>query len=125
MDRRAARSYEFWITVAIIGLPFLLVAHQPDLGSAMLIGLTGAAVMFAAGLSWRIILPLVIAAAVLVPPYVMFGMHDYQRHRVLTFLNPEADMADEEQTEGDWTHLNPADWINNPHPPDPQENTEP
>ena len=34
-------------------------------------------------------------------------------------------MADEEQTEGDWTHLNPADWINNPHPPDPQENTEP
>lgn len=38
---------------------------------------------------------------------------------------PEADMADEEQTEGDWTHLNPTDWINNPHPPDPQENTEP
>jgi rod shape determining protein RodA len=60
----------------------------------MLIGLTGAAIMFVAGLSWRIILPLIIAAAVLVPPYVMFGMHDYQRHRVLTFLNPEADMSD-------------------------------
>ena len=39
----------------MVGVPFLLVAKQPDLGSAMLIALTGAAIMFLAGLSWRII----------------------------------------------------------------------
>ena len=92
--KEASFHWKLIFPVGIIGLPFLLVAHQPDLGSAMLIGMTGAAIMFVAGLSWRIILPLIVAAAVLVPPYVMFGMHDYQRHRVLTFLNPEADMSD-------------------------------
>lgn len=87
-------SWKLLWPVTIIGAPFLLVAHQPDLGSAMLIGLTGAAIMFMAGLSWRIIGAAAIAAMVLVPPYIMFGMHEYQRHRVLTFLNPEADMSD-------------------------------
>ncbi len=76
---------------AMIGLPFLMIAKQPDLGSAMIIGLTGAAVMFMAGLSWRIITSLGIAALAIIPPFVMFGMHDYQRNRVLTFLNPESD----------------------------------
>ncbi|MND83917.1 Rod shape-determining protein RodA [compost metagenome] len=92
--QEARLSWKLAWPVAIIGAPFLLVAHQPDLGSAMLIGLTGAAIMFVAGLSWRIIGAAAIAAMVLVPPYVMFGMHEYQRHRVLTFLNPEADMSD-------------------------------
>lgn len=90
----ARLSWKLLWPVTIIGAPFLLVAHQPDLGSAMLIGLTGAAIMFMAGLSWRIIGAAAIAAMVLVPPYIMFGMHEYQRHRVLTFLNPEADMSD-------------------------------
>ncbi|MGO4410998.1 MULTISPECIES: rod shape-determining protein RodA [unclassified Brevundimonas] len=84
-------SWKLIYPVAIIGAPFLLVAHQPDLGSAMLIGLTGAAMMFVAGLSWKIIGAVGGAALALVPPYIMFGMHEYQRHRVLTFLNPEAD----------------------------------
>jgi rod shape determining protein RodA len=92
--QEARLSWKLLWPMAIIGAPFLLVAHQPDLGSAMLIGLTGAAIMFMAGLSWRIIGAAAIAAMVLVPPYVMFGMHEYQRHRVLTFLNPEADMSD-------------------------------
>lgn len=77
--------------LAMIGLPFLLVAHQPDLGSAMLLGLTGAAIMFMAGLSWKFIAAVGVPAAIAVPFYVMFGMHGYQRDRVLTFLNPEAD----------------------------------
>jgi rod shape determining protein RodA len=89
--KEASFHWKLIFPVAIIGLPFLLVAHQPDLGSAMLIGLTGAAIMFMAGLSWKIIAAVGAAAVALVPPYVMFGMHDYQRHRVLTFLNPEAD----------------------------------
>ena len=92
--KEASFHWKLIIPVAIIGMPFLLVAHQPDLGSAMLIGLTGAAIMFMAGLNWKIIAAVAAVATVAVPPYVMFGMHDYQRHRVLTFLNPEADMAD-------------------------------
>ncbi len=75
----------------MIGVPFLLIAKQPDLGSAMMVGLTGAIIMFVAGLSWKIIAAGGIAAVVTIPPFVMFGMHEYQRNRVLTFLNPEAD----------------------------------
>ena len=84
-------SWKLLIPAGMIGLPFLLVAKQPDLGSAMVIGLTGAAVMFMAGLSWRVIAAAAAAAAAVIPPFVMFVMHDYQRNRVLTFLNPEAD----------------------------------
>ena len=76
---------------AMVGVPFLLVAKQPDLGSAMVIGLTGAAVMFMAGLSWRVIAAGAAAAVAFVPPFVMFGMHEYQRNRVLTFLDPSKD----------------------------------
>ena len=84
-------SWKLIFPVMIIGAPFILVAHQPDLGTAMLIGLTGGAIMFIAGLSWKIIAAGAAVALATIPPYIMFGMHDYQRHRVLTFLNPEAD----------------------------------
>ena len=84
-------SWKLVFPLGMIGLPFLLVAKQPDLGSAMIIGLTGAAVMFMAGLSWRVIAAAAAAAVAVIPPFVMFVMHDYQRNRVLTFLNPEAD----------------------------------
>ncbi|MEQ7155810.1 rod shape-determining protein RodA [Brevundimonas aurifodinae] len=89
--QEARWSWKLIIPVAMIGVPFLLVAKQPDLGSAMIIGLTGAAVMFVAGLSWKVIAAGGIAAVVTIPPFVMFGMHDYQRNRVLTFLSPESD----------------------------------
>lgn len=84
-------SWKLIYPVMIIAAPFLLVAHQPDLGTAMLIGLTGAAMMFIAGLDWKVIAAVTVPTAVAVPFYVMFGMHDYQRHRVLTFLSPESD----------------------------------
>ena len=84
-------SWKLLVPAGMIGVPFLLVAKQPDLGSAMVIGLTGAAVMFMAGLSWRVIAAGAAAAVAIIPPFVMFVMHDYQRNRVLTFLNPEAD----------------------------------
>jgi hypothetical protein len=83
-------SWKLVFPLGMIGVPFLLVAKQPDLGSAMVIGLTGAAVMFMAGLSWRVIAAAAAAAVAIIPPFVMFVMHDYQRNRVLTFLNPEA-----------------------------------
>ena len=91
--QEARWSWKLLFPAAMIGVPFLLVAKQPDLGSAMVIGLTGAAVMFVAGLSWRVIAAGGLAALVTIPPFVMFGMHDYQRNRVLTFLSPESDPA--------------------------------
>ena len=89
--QEARFHWKLIVPAAMVGMPFILVAHQPDLGSAMLIGLTGAAIMFMAGLSWKIIAAGGLAAVVTVPPYILFGMHEYQRHRILTFLNPEGD----------------------------------
>ena len=88
---QARMSWWLLIPITMIGIPVLLVAHQPDLGTAMLIALTGGAIVVLAGLSWKIIATALAAVAVIVPPFVMFGMHDYQRQRVLTFLDPESD----------------------------------
>jgi rod shape determining protein RodA len=96
---RAKFSWWLLIPAAMIGVPFLLVAKQPDLGTAILLGATGAAIMVLAGLSWRIIGALAVAAAVAIPPFIMFGLHDYQRNRILTFLNPEQDPS------GDGYHI--------------------
>jgi rod shape determining protein RodA len=83
----------WWLIVPglLILAPVALVMEQPDLGTAMLIMMTGGAVMVLAGLSWRLIALGAAAAAVLVPPAIMFGLHDYQRKRILTFLDPESD----------------------------------
>lgn len=89
--QRARLSWWLLAPALMIGVPVLLVAHQPDLGTAMLIALTGGAIVMLAGLSWKIIAVAVAGAAAVVPPFVMFGMHDYQRQRVLTFLDPESD----------------------------------
>lgn len=88
---QARLSWHLLIPAGMIAVPFLLIAKQPDLGSAMLLGLTGAAIMFIAGLSWKIIAAGIAGAVAVIPPFVMFVMHDYQRNRVLTFLDPESD----------------------------------
>jgi rod shape determining protein RodA len=87
----ARLSWKLLIPGALIGVPVLLVAHQPDLGTAVLITLTGAGVMFMAGLSWRVLAVGAIGAVAAIPPFVMFVLHDYQRDRILTFLDPEKD----------------------------------
>ena len=87
----ARLSWWLLIPAAMIAAPVLLVAHQPDLGTAMLIALTGAAIVVLAGLSWRIIGTVVVSFLVAIPPMVMFVLHDYQRKRVMTFLDPESD----------------------------------
>jgi rod shape determining protein RodA len=83
----------WWLLVPgfLILAPVGLVAKQPDLGTAMLILMTGGTVMILAGLSWRLIAVGLLGAVVLVPPAIMFGLHDYQRKRILTFLDPEGD----------------------------------
>lgn len=87
----ARLSWWLLIPAAMIAAPVLLVAHQPDLGTALLIAMTGATVVVLAGLSWRVIGAAVISFLVAIPPMVMFVLHEYQRQRVLTFLNPESD----------------------------------
>lgn len=84
-------SIKLLIPAAMIAVPVGLVAHQPDLGTALLILFTGAAVMFIAGLSWTVIAILGAAAAVAVPLMITFVLHDYQRDRIFTFLKPETD----------------------------------
>lgn len=88
---KARLSWWLFVPAAMIFAPVLLVAHQPDLGTAMLILLTGAAIVVLAGLSWKIIAAGIAGFLAIVPPFVMFVMHDYQRQRVLTFLDPESD----------------------------------
>lgn len=71
-------------------LPVLLIAKQPDLGTALLVASSGSAVLFFAGLSWWLMLGTVAILASLTPVLWHF-MREYQRNRVLTFINPEAD----------------------------------
>lgn len=77
-------------TVVLTAAPVLLIASQPDLGTALLVASTGMIVLFLAGLKWRLIALLGIGAAALAP-LLWYFMHPYQRERVLSFLNPEGD----------------------------------
>jgi rod shape-determining protein RodA len=74
----------------IIGVPVVLVARQPDMGTALIIGNAGFFALFFAGLKMRLILTITGVGASLAP-LLWYGMHDYQRQRLLTFLNPESD----------------------------------
>jgi len=78
------------IATVFIAIPTLLIAKQPDLGTAILIACSGIAVLFLAGISWWLILGVASAGAALTPVLWSF-MKAYQKQRVLTFLNPEDD----------------------------------
>ena len=75
----------------MIAVPVSLVAHQPDLGTSLLILFTGFAIMMLAGLSWRLIGLGALGAAITAPVMYFFVLHDYQRRRVDVLFNPEAD----------------------------------
>src|SRR5690606_3411932 len=75
----------------LIGLPLGLVLLQPDLGTALAIGFGGAVVMFYAGLPAKWFAGGALAALIIAPLAYFFGLHDYQRARVTTFLDPESD----------------------------------
>lgn len=74
----------------VIVVPTALIVRQPDLGTALLVLATGFIVMFLAGMSWRIIVP-VFALLAATAPVAWNFMHDYQQQRILTLFNPEAD----------------------------------
>ncbi len=79
------------ISLAMIGVPFVLILKQPDLGTSLLVLASGAFVVFMAGLQWRWIVGAAAAAVPIAIGMWYFVMHDYQKRRVLTFLNPESD----------------------------------
>jgi rod shape determining protein RodA len=88
--QEARLSWKLLIPAAMIGMPVLLVAKEPDLGTAILLALTGAAVVILAGLSVRVLA--IGGVGVLAGMPVLFSvMKPYQRDRLLTFLHPEDD----------------------------------
>lgn len=79
------------VSLVLIGVPFVLILKQPDLGTALMVMVPGAFVLFIAGLRWRWILSAVAAAVPIAVAMWYFVLHDYQKRRVLTFLDPERD----------------------------------
>lgn len=74
----------------LVVFPVLLIARQPDLGTALLIACSGFFVLFIAGVAWKVMLfgAMLLAA---ITPVAWSLMHDYQRSRVITFFDPEQD----------------------------------
>ena len=87
--------FSWWLLIpaAMIAVPAALVAHQPDLGTGILIAATGGLIMILGGLSLRVVGAAALALAAIVPPMFMFVLKSYQRARLLTFLDPEADRS--------------------------------
>jgi rod shape determining protein RodA len=81
---------DYAIAAIMVLVPVLLVAKQPDLGTALLIASAGLFAIFLAGLSWRILVGLTVVALASLP-LLWSLMHDYQRQRVLTLLDPNQD----------------------------------
>ena len=97
------RLLDFVIAGLLLALPVALVARQPDLGTALLVLSAGLYVIFFAGLSWRLVLPLLLLAGLAVAAIVIsgdalcqpevswVGLRDYQKQRVCTLLDPSTD----------------------------------
>ena len=79
-----------WPAALLLGVPFLLILVQPDMGTALMVLFIGVTVMFVAGLPWWLFAGAATFVAVAAPVAYAF-MHGYQRKRVLTFLDPESD----------------------------------
>jgi rod shape determining protein RodA len=97
------RRRDYLVAAVLLLVPVGLIAKQPDLGTAILVFAAGLYVIFFAGLSWKLILPVLLAALVGMSSILYFGdricepevqwpgMHDYQKHRICTLLDPTSD----------------------------------
>jgi rod shape determining protein RodA len=86
-----SKPFRLLTALAMVGVPVVLVLMQPNLGTATILALCGALLLFLAGLSWYWIAPTAAGVLVAVPLAWQFALHDYQKQRVLTFLNPDTD----------------------------------
>ncbi|NUA28820.1 rod shape-determining protein RodA [Cupriavidus basilensis] len=99
----SVRWFDFVLALVLLGVPVGLIAKQPDLGTGLLVMAAGLYVIYFAGLSWKIILPLLAIAVVAITALVSFEhdicapgvnwpiLHDYQQHRICTLLDPTTD----------------------------------
>ncbi|RPJ47523.1 MAG: rod shape-determining protein RodA [Betaproteobacteria bacterium] len=78
------------LAALMLAFPVALIARQPDLGTALLITASGCYVIFLAGLSWRVIATLAVVGLGSLP-FLWSALHDYQRQRILTLLDPTGD----------------------------------
>ena len=97
------RPIDFIGAFALLAVPVALIMRQPDLGTALLVMAAGLAVIFFAGLPWKLVLPPVVIAAVGIVSIIAFEpqlcadgvdwrvLHEYQRQRVCTLLDPTRD----------------------------------
>lgn len=97
------RVRDFFLAAALLLVPVGLIAKQPDLGTAILVAAAGFYVLFFAGLTWRLILPVALVGIVGIASIVAMGdticqpgvqwpgLRDYQKHRVCTLLDPTSD----------------------------------
>jgi len=89
-NESALRLRDFGVGALLLAVPVLLIAKQPDLGTAALVAAAGFYVIFLAGIGWRVLVTLaVLSAASLLPLWGL--LHDYQRRRFLTLLDPTQD----------------------------------
>ncbi len=86
-----SRPIKLLIPLVMIAMPAFLVLKQPNLGTTIILVADGVSLLFLAGLSWWWIAPAVSAVAGAVPVAWRFFLHDYQKARVMTFLDPESD----------------------------------
>ena len=97
------RWWDYVVGFLILILPVAIIAKQPDLGTAVLVFAAGLFVIYFAGLSFKLIVPVLVAAVLLVASIGVFQericqpevnwplMHDYQKHRICTLLDPTSD----------------------------------
>ncbi|MBA5688587.1 rod shape-determining protein RodA [Rugamonas apoptosis] len=84
------RWHSYLIAAILLAIPVGLIAKQPDLGTALLVVAAGFCVIFLAGLSWKALVGLVVMGAASLP-VIWSVMHDYQRERVMTLIDPTSD----------------------------------
>ncbi|MDF1655277.1 MAG: rod shape-determining protein RodA [Coxiellaceae bacterium] len=88
--RLPARTSNIAVACLLLAIPVVLIAKQPDLGTAILVAITGCLVLLLSGISWRLSFSM-LGIGILSAPILWHFMHAYQKRRVLTFLNPESD----------------------------------
>lgn len=80
----------FLVAAILLAFPLILIAKQPDLGTTLMVAASGFYVIFLAGLSWKMLIGLVVAGGASLP-VAWSLMHDYQRDRVMTLIDPTTD----------------------------------